>query len=328
MMVKTTKSVTPFALFIGENRASLSTLFFFTVMMTCFLIANPKVFTNPIIYNAVFVTLPVAIFLVVPLVFTVTGGEIDLSFPSNMAMSSWIFSLAIQKGLPPILGLILAVVVGMAIGAVIGTIVVYGNLSSLVCTLGFNFLLRGFIMIFTEGRSITILGLQDSLFHNALAGTFLGLPVQTMWVLLFTIFFAFVFNQHSYGAWVHCVGDNPESAAQMGIDVKRVRISFFILVGLGSALAGVFSVLVNFSWWPTTGDGYLLTALASVFVGGTPTWGGVGTVVGGALGAIIVSFMETGVVAAGLTGFYIQFFKGLLIILSLLAHRYSTKRYR
>ena len=108
-MVKTTKSVTPFALFIGENRASLSTLFFFTVMMTCFLIANPKVFTNPIIYNAVFVTLPVAIFLVVPLVFTVTGGEIDLSFPSNMAMSSWIFSLAIQKGLPPILGLILAV---------------------------------------------------------------------------------------------------------------------------------------------------------------------------------------------------------------------------
>ena len=99
-------------------------------------------------------------------------------------------------------------------------------------------------------------------------------------------------------------------------------------MGLGASLAGVFSVLINFSWWPTTGDGYLLTALASVFVGGTPTWGGVGTVVGGALGATIVSFMETGVVAAGLNGFYVQFFKGLIIILSLLAHRYSSKRYR
>tara|TARA_B100000745_G_C20123099_1_gene384590 strand:+ start:447 stop:1433 length:987 start_codon:yes stop_codon:yes gene_type:complete len=327
MMVKAMTSAKSISLFIRRNKACLSTLFFLVVMMVCFLTANPKVFTDLAIYNAVFITLPVAIFLVVPLVFTVTGGEIDLSFPSNMAMASWVFSLLIQKGIPPVLGLIVAIGVGMGIGVIIGLIVVYGHLSSLVCTLGFNFFLRGFIMIVTEGRSITILEVQDGLFHNVLAGTFFGLPAQMGWVLLFTLLCALVFNRHCYGVWVHCVGDNPQSAEQMGINVNRVRISFFIFVGLGASLAGVFSVLINFSWWPTTGDGYLLTALASVFVGGTPTWGGVGTVVGGALGATIVSFMETGVVAAGLTGFYVQFFKGLIIILSLLAHRYSSKRY-
>ena len=255
MMVKAMTSAKSISLFIRRNKACLGTLFFLVIMMVCFLTANPKVFTDPAIYNAVFITLPVAIFLVVPLVFTVTGGEIDLSFPSNMAMASWVFSLLIQKGIPPVLGLIVAIGVGMGIGVVIGLIVVYGHLSSLVCTLGFNFFLRGFIMIVTEGRSITVLEVQDGLFHNVLAGTFLGLPAQMGWVLLFTLLCVLVFNRHCYGVWVHCVGDNPQSAEQMGINVNRVRISFFIFVGLGSSLAGVFSVLINFSWWPATGDG-------------------------------------------------------------------------
>ena len=71
-----------------------------------------------------------------------------------------------------------------------------------------------------------------------------------------------------------------------------------------------------------------LPAIASVFVGGTPTWGGVGTIAGGAIGALIVSFIQSGVVAAGLSGFYVQFFNGLIIILALLGHRWNQKRFR
>jgi ribose/xylose/arabinose/galactoside ABC-type transport system permease subunit len=82
---------------------------------------------------------------------------------------------------------------------------------------------------------------------------------------------------------------------------------------LGAALAGIFSTI--FTWWPTSGDGYLLPAITSVFVGGTPPWGGIGTVVGGAIGALTVSFIQTGVVGVGLSGFYVQFFYGLTIIL-------------
>ena len=85
----------------------------------------------------------------------------------------------------------------------------------------------------------------------------------------------------------------------MGVNVARVRILTFVFMGLGAALAGVFSTMVNYTWWPTTGDGYLLPAIASVFVGGTPTWGGVGTIAGGAIGALTVSFIQSGIVAAG-----------------------------
>ena len=137
-----------------------------------------------------------------------------------------------------------------------------------------------------------------------------------------------LFNRHRFGARVHAVGDNPDSAGQMGVNVARVRIATFVFMGLGAALAGVFSTMVNYTWWPTTGDGYLLPAIASVFVGGTPTWGGVGTIIGGAIGALTVSFIQSGIVAAGLSGFYVQFFNGLIIILSLIGHRWNQVRYR
>jgi simple sugar transport system permease protein len=114
----------------------------------------------------------------------------------------------------------------------------------------------------------------------------------------------------------------------MGINVKRIRVAAFVYMGLGAALGGVFSVLINFTWWPSTGDGYLLPGLASVFVGGTPTWAGIGTIFGGAIGALIVSFIQSGIIAAGLTGFYVQFFNGLIIILALLGHRWNQVRYR
>jgi ribose/xylose/arabinose/galactoside ABC-type transport system permease subunit len=102
----------------------------------------------------------------------------------------------------------------------------------------------------------------------------------------------------------------------------------FIFVGLGAALAGVFAVFINYTWWPTSGESYLLPGLASVFVGGTAPWGGIGTIVGSAIGALTVSFIQTGVVGVGLSGFYVQFFYGLIIILSLLGHRWNQVRYR
>jgi simple sugar transport system permease protein len=216
----------------------------------------------------------------------------------------------------------------MLIGFTVGSIGVDCSLSSLVATLGMNFVLRGVIQIINEGKSIALVSLTESSVRTIFSNLVFGIPSQVFWALAFVVFSTLVYNRHRFGAHVKIVGDNPDSARQMGIDVNRVRVKTFVFVGLGAALAGVFSTLINFTWWPTSGEGYLLPVLASVFVGGTPTWGGVGTVAGGAIGALIVSFIQTGVVGAGLSGFYVQFFNGLIIILSLLGHRWNQARYR
>jgi ribose/xylose/arabinose/galactoside ABC-type transport system permease subunit len=314
--------------FVNLNRAALGTLAVFVLMIAIFMAASPAVFLHWPIYDSVLVTLPVALCLVVPLVFVVTVGEIDLSFPATMGFSAWIFALSVQVGLSPFLGIVAALATGMILGACVGALVVTAGLSSLIATLGMNFMLRGFIMIMTQGKSIGLLELQDSTAAALFSSEVHGVPVQIFWALVFVIFAWLLFNHHRFGARVRAVGDNPDSATQMGINVPRVRISTFVFMGLGAAVAGVFSTMVNFTWWPTTGDGYLLPAIASVFVGGTPTWGGVGTITGGAIGALTVSFIQSGIVAAGLSGFYVQFFNGLIIILSLLGHRWNQKRYR
>jgi simple sugar transport system permease protein len=318
----------PARVFVREHRAAIGTLAVFVVMMAVFMVANPAVFSRWQTYQSVLLTLPVALFLVVPLVFIVTVGEIDLSFPATMGFSAWVFALLIAAGLPPWIAIAAAAVTGVLLGLLVGTLVVYAGLSSLIATLGMNFMVRGVIQIITQGKSIAVVSLTDSPTYRVLSGDIGGLPAQMVWALLFVAASALLYNRHRFGARVHCVGDNPDSARQMGIDVSRVRVQTFVFMGLGAALAGVFSTMINFTWWPSAGDGYLLPTLASVFVGGTPTWGGIGTVAGGAIGALIVSFIQTGVVAAGLSGFYVQFFNGLIIVLSLLGHRYNQQRHR
>jgi ribose/xylose/arabinose/galactoside ABC-type transport system permease subunit len=314
--------------FIVNNRPALGSLLVFLLMIAVFMVGNPAVFTQWSIYRAVLIGLPVVLFVVVPLVYVVTVGEIDLSFPATIGMSGWAFALVVQAGFDPFLGLLAAIVTGMAIGLCVGWLVVYANLSSLIATLGMNFMLRGLIQINTEGRSIALVSLPQSWAYKVFAGEVFGIPLQVVWVLIFVVVCSFIYNRHRFGMRVHIVGDNPDAAQQMGIDVRKVRLQTFVFVGLGAALAGVFAVFINYTWWPTSGESFLLPGLASVFVGGTAPWGGIGTVIGSAIGAFTVSFIQTGVVGVGLSGFYVQFFYGLIIILSLLGHRWNQVRYR
>jgi ribose/xylose/arabinose/galactoside ABC-type transport system permease subunit len=314
--------------FLLDHRPTLGSLLVAVVMIIAFWIGNPDVFGQWNIYRAVLIGLPVVLFVVVPLVFVVTVGEIDLSFPATIGMSGWVFSLVVQAGYDPFLGMIAAVCTGLFLGFCVGWLVVYANLSSLIATLGMSFMLRGLIQISTEGRSIALVSLPKSTAYNVFAGQLYGVPLQFLWAVLFVVVCSLIYNRHRFGVRVHVGGDNPDAAQQMGIDVRRVRLQTFVLVGLGASLAGIFAVFINYTWYPTSGESYLLPCLAAVFVGGTAPWGGIGTVIGSAIGAFTVSFIQTGVVGVGLSGFYVQFFYGLIIILSLLGHRWNQVRYR
>jgi simple sugar transport system permease protein len=322
------RSNSPLAKFIRGNRRPISALVFFVVLIACFTAANPRLFTNPQIYNAVFVSLPISIILVVPLVFIVTAGEIDLSFPSVVGICAWAFAAGTRANWNPFLCVAAALVVGVISGFINGLLVTRVRLSSLVATLGMNFLLRGLIHIGNQGYGISVTQLRDTPFSNFFIGDINGFPVQMVWGTLLAVIGWLLFSRHRFGAQIAIIGDNQDSAKEMGINVERMKTMAYVYMGLAAAVAGVFSTLINSTFYPTTGDGYLLSVLAAVFVGGTPTWGGVGTVVGGVIGAFIVGFIETGIIASGLTGYYTQFFYGLIIILSLISHRFNQGRYR
>lgn len=324
----------PVAGFARNNRRAISAVVIFLVLLTIFTLRNERVFTNPTTYRAIFISLPISLFVAVPMVFIVVSGEIDLSFPAVAGITSWVFASAMANGWDPFLALIPALALGIFLGIFIGSLVTYAGLSSLVATLGMNFLLRGIINWKTEGVAMQFPLMRHTTLWNVFAGRIDNFPViekfpvQMLWGVGFVALGWMLFNRHQFGVHTQLVGDNPDSATEMGINVNRVKIATFMFMGIGATLAGVLSVLVNLNWWPTTGDGLLLPVLAAVFVGGTPTWGGIGTVVGSSIGVFIIAFIETGIIAAGLTAYVTQFFNGLVIILALIGHRFNGPRYR
>ena len=309
--------------FLRRNKISIGVTVVFVVLMGVFIIANPRVFLNYRAYMAVFTTLGASIILATSVVFVVASGELDLSFPSIIGFAAWVFALIVKAGGNPFIGFIAALVMGAAIGFVNGILVTKIQLSSLVATLGMNFLIRGLIMILTDGIAIPLPMLRETAFHSIFAGKIGAFPVQMLWSMGYAVICWLIFNRHRFGGHVCYIGDNTTSAREMGVRVDRVKILTFVFMGFSAALAGVMLTLINNSFWPTTGEGYLLLILAAVFLGGTPTWGGIGTIFGAIMGAFILGFIETGIVASGLTGFYKQFFYGLILILALISHRYA-----
>jgi simple sugar transport system permease protein len=157
--------------FLLTNRAALGSLLVLLVMLLIFFTANPRVFSTWNLYTSVMTTLPVALFMTVPLVFVVTAGEIDLSFPAIFGFASLAFAVVVQAGFDPFLAIIAAIVVGTLLGFGTGALVVYAGLSSLVATLGMNFMLRGAILILTQSKSIAMPELGSSLAFKLFAST-------------------------------------------------------------------------------------------------------------------------------------------------------------
>jgi ribose/xylose/arabinose/galactoside ABC-type transport system permease subunit len=308
--------------FFTKHRIEFAVLGVFLALIAVFAIANPRVFLNYRAYMAVFTTLGASIVLVTANVFVVASGEMDLSFPSIIGLAALVFAAIARTGLTPWLGLVAALATGAACGFLNGVLVTRVGLSSLVSTLGMNFLVRGLIMILTGGLAIPLTFILEKPIWKIFAGTIGVFPVQLLWGLGFAFMGWLLFTRHRFGGHVCYVGDNLTSAKEMGIRVDRVKILTFMLMGFSAGFVGVLVTLLNSTFWPTTGDGYLLLILAAVFLGGTPTWGGIGTIWGAVIGAFILGFIETGIVAAGLTGFYTQFFYGVILILALISHRY------
>jgi len=112
----------------------------------------------------------------------------------------------------------------------------------------------------------------------------------------------------------------------MGIHVDRVKILCFVIMGVSAALSVVFILNQLTFFWASTGDGYLLTTLAAVFIGGTSVFGGKGTMIGTFVGVLIIASLEPGIIAIGLTGFYTQFIYGLLITISVAIYALMLRR--
>jgi simple sugar transport system permease protein len=293
----------------------------FLAMWAFFIIAAPRTFLAREMYGAFMSTIPVFAIMALPLTMVVIAGEIDLSFGSLMAIGVLVFVDVFAMTGNLALAFVLLLATGFLAGLLNGIIVVKFGIPSLVATIGTQFFWRGVVLVITNGHPASLVPVKGTLLRQALVGRLAGyLPAQMIWTVIVAILVWVLLNRHRFGAHVYLVGDNRDSARLMGVNVDRTRMMVFAIVGIAAAFAGlVGSLEVNY-FWVNLGEGYLLRTLASVFLGGTSVFGGVGTVLGTFIGCFIIGAIEGGTVAIGLTGFWTQLIYGLIIIISISMH--------
>ena len=188
------KQKTVIGKFAQNNGRALGSMGYFVLLMLVFLIGAPEAWMRPNLHQSVFVMMPTLIFLVIPLVFLVASGEIDLSFASTYALAAYVFALLVKSGVDPAIGILVGIVSGAAVGAMVGALIVVFRLSSLVASLGVLFLIRGIILVATKSRSITMMEeLESHWVYSLLVGNFYGFAkaacIQNSVVRVFQDFF-------------------------------------------------------------------------------------------------------------------------------------------
>ncbi len=305
---------------IRKNRMSLALVVVSVLVLVLFMVLTPETFLSPAIYRAFLATVPIVGILALGLTVVLVVGEIDLSFPDVVALSGLAFAEIFLSTGSALLGLIGALAVGAAIGVVNGLLVTKVGIPSIVATLGMSFFLRGASTLLASALSRVLTGIDGTLLYAILVGKVGGIPVQSIWFLGLALLFALILFRHKFGDHILFVGDNANTARMMNINVEKTKIMVFVIMGLLGAFIGVMASLWLRTWWPTMGGGYLLTTFATVFVGGTSMFGGIGTIFGTFVAAFLIGSLEAGIVASGLGGFWTRLVYGLLILIAVTIH--------
>jgi simple sugar transport system permease protein len=292
-----------------------------------FIIGAPITFLSSEIYAAYMSTIPFFAVMALPLTLVIIAGEIDLSFPSIMAVGLVVFIAVLNNTGSVLLAFILCLVTGFLVGLLNGVIVVKLGIPSLVATIGTQFFWRGAELVVTGGKPASLVDTKGTILYDLLVGRLWGyVPAQMIWTIVVAVLVWVLLNRHKLGAHVYLIGDNKDSAKLMGVNVDRTRMLVFAFVGLAAAFGGVLSSLEVSYFWVTLGEGYLLRTLAPVFLGGTSVFGGTGTIFGTFIACFIIGAIDAGIVAIGLSGFWTQLIDGLIIVLSVSMQAIVSRR--
>jgi simple sugar transport system permease protein len=282
-----------------------------------FLITAPNVFTRPLIYMSFLQIVPPPLVLGLGLTLVITAGEIDLSFPAIVALAGFVFSWIFKNWLTPWapwVGVALALAAGALAGYINGLLVAKIHVPSIMATLAAQFFWYGFTILIANGLQLNIKEIEATAVHTIFTGRILGIvPAQAIWALGLAAFLWFILNRHKFGEAIMFIGDNPNVARVMGINVEMTRIKLFTLMGVIAAFAGLLLTIEINVFFPTQGQGYMLNTMAAVFIGGTLISGGQGSIVGTLFGSYIIGSLQAGVVATGVTSYWVQSVMGFIM---------------
>jgi rhamnose transport system permease protein len=241
--------------------------------------------------------------------------NVDLSVGSVLGLTAFMTgSLFLGRpGLPIVVAVLAGLLVGAVCGAINGAVTAVGKVPSLVVTLGTLYVFRGIDYAWAGGRQINAADLPDSLLSLG-SGRFLGIPYLAAITVMLVAVAAYALRFYRAGRELYAIGSNPDAAVLAGIPVGRLLFIAFVASGAVAGLAGVLFTARYGTVDATAGTGFELQVISAVVVGGVAIFGGSGSVVGAALGALLLSTIGSAIVVLRVPSFWQQAIVGALLI--------------
>lgn len=241
--------------------------------------------------------------------------ELDLSAGSTYGLTSLCAAMLMHAGMNSWLGACIGLLIGAGLGLVNGLLIQLFRLPSIISTLATLSIYRGLVYALSNGNQVIGLSLSDP-FASFVGGQFLGIATNIWIMIAIVALFTVVLYATPFGYRVRAIGSNPEAAEFSGLPIKRVRLWAFILMGALGGLAGMLSLGYFGSSDPNLGTGYELLAIAAAVIGGTPLQGGKATIIGAALGAVLLTVVSSGLAYFNVPINWTEFATGTVILLA------------
>jgi rhamnose transport system permease protein len=252
---------------------------------------------------------------------------IDLSVSSMIGLVAMMVAFVVKQN--PEMPVLFAILLGMALGAVLGTfnglIITYGKVPPIIATLGTLSIYRGLVFFYSQGTWINSFELPKS-FKLLSKGTPFGLPNMVIIAIGVALVVYYFLNYTRTGRDIYAVGSNPEAAQFAGIRKQRITFLVYLISGLFCGLAAVLWVSRFESAQTNTALGFELQTVAASVVGGVSISGGVGTVPGVLLGALLLGIIQNSLTLIRISPFWQLAAQGLLILIAVISDKWILNR--
>ncbi|HUC92465.1 MAG TPA: ABC transporter permease [Paenibacillus sp.] len=260
----------------------------------------------------------------VAMTFVISAAEIDLSVGSIAALSSLTSAMALESGFGILGAIVAGLGTGLVIGLINGLLVTRVLIPSFLVTLGMMGVAKGLAMWITGTAPVPIIDkTYVFIFGSGEIGT---IPVMFFWTLTAAVLGHIVLKKTAFGRRTLATGGNQNAARFSGVNVSRTKLYVMIGSGMMAGLAGMLYAGRMYSGRYTFGEGDELSVIAAVILGGTSLFGGVGTVIGTVIGALMIGTINNGLIIMGLDVSQQMIVKGLIIILAVAFGRKAVNK--
>ncbi len=252
--------------------------------------------------------------------------NVDLSVGSVLGLSAYVVGdLFKYHHIPVWSGFVIGTLVGVAAGAVNGLIVTALRVPSLVVTLGMLYIIRGIDGVIVNGDRIDPEAIPNG-FTEVGYKSFLGIPWLAIIVAVVVAIAGYGMRSFRASRDLYAIGSNPDAAALAGVPIQRRVFTAFVISGTLAGFAGALFLALHTQIDNSGGVGYELSVVAAVVVGGVAIFGGSGTVVGAALGALLLNTINQALVASRISAFWNQAIAGALLLAAIAFDRWLSLR--